>query len=201
VSPSAGAVAVVDRLFFAGAALILYFFFGHLIQSPLLLRHPAYDIAFVMTYMGMNTTEGAFACLADGVEKLYLLVVFAAVMIGCGMTALVTEMGKVVGRSVRGGAAFPAIVGSALEGMVMGAAVTNVVMSGKLTIPMMKRYGFEPEFAAVEVAASTAGQIIPPVMGLAAFIMARPSSNRGRPDALRRWRPHTRLSSSERAWS
>jgi TRAP transporter 4TM/12TM fusion protein len=95
------------------------------------------------------------------------------VMIGCGMTALVTEMGKVVGRSVRGGAAFPAIVGSALEGMVMGAAVTNVVMSGKLTIPMMKRHGFTSEFAAaVEVAASTAGQIIPPVMGLAAFIMA-----------------------------
>jgi TRAP transporter 4TM/12TM fusion protein len=107
------------------------------------------------------------------VEKLYLLVIFAAVMIGCGMTGLVTELGKAVGRYVRGGAAFPAIIGSALEGMVMGAAVTNVVMSGKLTIPMMKRYGFKAEFAAaVEVAASTAGQIIPPVMGLAAFIMA-----------------------------
>jgi TRAP transporter 4TM/12TM fusion protein len=107
------------------------------------------------------------------VEKLYLLVIFAAIMIACGMTGLVTELGKAVGRYVRGGAAFPAIIGSALEGMVMGAAVTNVVMSGKLTIPMMKRYGFKAEFAAaVEVAASTAGQIIPPVMGLAAFIMA-----------------------------
>jgi TRAP transporter 4TM/12TM fusion protein len=153
--------------------VILYFFLGHLIERPLLLKHPSYEVAFVMSYMGMNTTEGAFAYLADGVEKLYLLVIFAAVMIACGMTGLVTELGKVVGRYVRGGAAFPAIVGSALEGMVMGAAVTNVVMSGKLTIPMMKRHGFRSEFAAaVEVAASTAGQIIPPVMGLAAFIMA-----------------------------
>lgn len=155
------------------AVVILYFVFGHLIERPVLLRHPRYELPFVLTYMGMNTTEGAFAYLADGVEKLYFLVVFAAVMIGCGMTALVTEAGKAVGRYVRGGAAFPAVVGSALEGMVMGAAVTNVVMSGKLTIPMMKRHGFRPEFAAaVEVSASTAGQIIPPVMGLAAFIMA-----------------------------
>ncbi|MGH7307826.1 MAG: TRAP transporter permease [Candidatus Rokuibacteriota bacterium] len=153
--------------------VILYFFLGHLIESPLLLKHPRYEVAFVMSYMGMNTTEGAFAYLADGVEKLYFLVIFAAVLIACGMTGLVTELGKAVGRYVRGGAAFPAIVGSALEGMVMGAAVTNVVMSGKLTIPMMKRHGFRAEFAAaVEVAASTAGQIIPPVMGLAAFIMA-----------------------------
>mgnify|MGYP001616566233 CR=1 FL=1 len=154
------------------AVVISYFFFGHLIDQPIL-RHPPYDVAFVMTYMGLNGTEGIFAFLPDGVEKLYFLVIFAAVMIGSGMISLVTEMGKGVGRYVRGGAAFPAIIGSTMEGMVMGAAVTNVVMSGKLTIPMMKKYGFKKEFAAaVEVAASTAGQIIPPVMGLAAFIMA-----------------------------
>jgi TRAP transporter 4TM/12TM fusion protein len=174
------AVLLVANWFHWGAVLtgvigtvILYFFLGHLIRTPVLLRHPPYDVAFVMSYMGMSTTEGAFSYLADGVEKLYLLVIFAAVMIGCGMTGLVTEMGKAVGRRIRGGAAFPAIIGSTMEGMVMGAAVTNVVMSGKLTIPMMKRNGFRPEFAAaVEVAASTAGQIIPPVMGLSAFIMA-----------------------------
>ncbi|MBI3030965.1 MAG: TRAP transporter fused permease subunit, partial [Candidatus Rokubacteria bacterium] len=153
--------------------VILYFFFGHLIAQPVILRHPPYEVPFVMTYMGLNGTEGVFAFLPDGVEKLYFLVLFAAVMIGSGMISLVTEMGKGVGRFVRGGAAFPAIIGSTMEGMVMGAAVTNVVMSGKLTIPMMKNYGFRKEFAAaVEVSASTAGQIIPPVMGLAAFIMA-----------------------------
>ncbi len=154
------------------AVVVLYFFFGHLIPLPVL-RHAPYETSFVLAYMGMNTTEGVFAYLPDGVEKMYFLVIFSAVLIGSGMLALVTELGKTVGRHVRGGAAFPAIIGSTMEGMVMGAAVTNVVMSGKLTIPMMKRYGFRKEFAAaVEVAASTAGQIIPPVMGLAAFIMA-----------------------------
>lgn len=152
--------------------VILYFFYGDLLPIPVL-RHGGYEVSFVLSYMGMNTTEGVFAYVADGVEKLYFLVLFSAVLIGSGMLGLVTEMGKTVGRYVRGGAAFPAIIGSTMEGMVMGAAVTNVVMSGKLTIPMMKRYGFRKEFAAaVEVAASTAGQIIPPVMGLAAFIMA-----------------------------
>lgn len=155
------------------AVVILYFFFGHLIQRPFLLKHAPYDVGFVLAFLGMNTTEGLFAYLADGVEKLYFLVLFSAFMIGVGVLNLVTELGKAVGRFVRGGAAFPAIVGSALAGMVMGAAVTNVAMTGKLTIPMMKRYGFKKEFAAaVEVAASTAGQIIPPVMGLAAFLMA-----------------------------
>jgi len=80
------------------------------------------------------------------------------------------------------------MVGNDLEGMVMGAAVTNVVMSGKLTVPMMKRYGFRKEFAAaVEVVASTAGQIILPVMGLAAF-----RSTCGRPQ----WRARSRCSGS-----
>jgi TRAP transporter 4TM/12TM fusion protein len=152
--------------------VVLYFFYGHLLPIPVL-RHNGYEVSFVLSYMGMNTTEGVFAYVSDGVEKLYFLVIFSAVLIGSGMLDLVTELGKTVGRYVRGGAAFPAIIGSTMEGMVMGAAVTNVVMSGKLTIPMMKRYGFRREFAAaVEVAASTAGQIIPPVMGLAAFIMA-----------------------------
>jgi TRAP transporter 4TM/12TM fusion protein len=152
--------------------VVLYFFYGQWLPIPIL-RHNGYEVSFVLSYMGMNTTEGVFAYVGDGVEKLYFLVIFSAVLIGSGMLDLVTELGKTVGRYVRGGAAFPAIIGSTMEGMVMGAAVTNVVMSGKLTIPMMKRYGFRKEFAAaVEVAASTAGQIIPPVMGLAAFIMA-----------------------------
>lgn len=154
------------------AASILYFYFGHLFDNPTL-KNQEYDLSFVISYMGMNTTEGVFVYLPDGVEKMYFLVLFSAVMIGSGMVYLVTELGKLLGKHIQGGAAFPAIIGSTLEGMVMGAAVTNVALSGRLTIPMMKRHGFTPEFAAaVEVSASTAGQIIPPVMGLAAFVMA-----------------------------
>jgi TRAP transporter 4TM/12TM fusion protein len=151
---------------------ILYFLFGHLIEFPLL-KHPHYNYSFVMSYMGMNTTEGAFAYIPDGVEKLYFIVVFSAVMLGSGMINLVIEIGKLIGRQVKGGAAFPAVIGSSLVGTVMGAAVTNVILTGQFTIPMMKHYGFKKEFAgAIEAAASTAGQLIPPVMGLAAFIMA-----------------------------
>lgn len=149
-----------------------YFCLGHWFSNPLL-KHQEYSLAFVLSYMGMNTTEGLFAYLPDGVEKMYFLVIFSAILIGGGMIGLVVELGKALGRSIRGGASFPAIIGSSLVGTVMGAAVTNVILTGRLTIPMMKKHGFKPAFAgAIEAAASTAGQIIPPVMGLAAFIMA-----------------------------
>lgn len=154
------------------AVVIVYFFFGHLIGNPIL-RHAPYEWNFVMSYMGMNGTEGLFSYIPDGVEKLYFLVIFSAVLIGSGMVTLVLEMGKAGGRYFRGGAAFPSIFGSAMVGSVMGAAVSNVILTGRLTIPMMKRAGFKSEMAgAIEATASTAGQIIPPVMGLAAFIMA-----------------------------
>lgn len=150
----------------------LYFYLGHWFDNPLL-KHQPYDLAFVISYMGMNTTEGLFSYLPDGVEKMYFLVLFSAVLIGGGMIGLVVELGKLIGRSIRGGAAFPAIIGSSLVGTVMGAAVTNVILTGRLTIPMMKKHGFKSSFAgSIEAAASTAGQIIPPVMGMAAFIMA-----------------------------
>lgn len=165
--------------FFWGAVLtsvilvaLLYFFFGHLIGFEIL-SHQKYTLPFLMSYIGMNTTAGAFTFIPDGVEKLYFLVIFSSVMIGSGMINLVMEIGKTLGRYIFGGAAFPAIVGSTLVGTVTGAAVTNVAICGPLTIPIMTRYGFTKEFAGgVEAAASTAGQIIPPVMGLAAFIMA-----------------------------
>jgi TRAP transporter 4TM/12TM fusion protein len=173
-----GVIMVLNWFYWGGIlttviiATILYFYLGHLIGNPIL-RHPPYDLSFIISYMGMNTTEGLFAYLPNGVEKLYFLVLFSAVLIGGGMIGLVVEMGKLMGRSIRGGAAFPAIVGSTLVGTVMGAAVTNVILTGRLTIPMMKQHGFTPSFAgAIEAAASTAGQIIPPIMGLAAFIMA-----------------------------
>ena len=74
---------------------------------------------------------------------------------------------------VTGGAAYPALIGSGILACVMGVAVSNVVMTGRFTIPMMKRYGFSPSMAgAIEAVASCSGQIMPPVLGLAAFIIA-----------------------------
>ena len=72
-----------------------------------------------------------------------------------------------------GGPAKVAVISSALEGMYSGSSVANTVGSGSVTIPVMKKAGYRPEFAAaVEAAASTGGQIMPPIMGAAAFLMA-----------------------------
>jgi len=86
---------------------------------------------------------------------------------------MVLDVGKMTGRRISGGAAGPAILGSGIVASIMGQAVSNVVLTGRLTIPMMKKYGYRNSMAgAIEATASTAGQIMPPIMGLAAFIIA-----------------------------
>ena len=123
--------------------------------------------------MGLDTIAGIFWFVPLAADNIYFLIIFAALLIGIGMLPLVIELGKWVGKYVKGGAAFPAIVGSALTGTVMGQAVSNTMLTGQLTIPMMKKHGYEPDFAgAIEAVASTSGQLLPPILGLAAFIIA-----------------------------
>jgi TRAP transporter 4TM/12TM fusion protein len=151
---------------------ILYFFLGHLVDSEIF-RHDQFSLDFTMSYMGLNTVAGIFYFVPLAADKIYFLIIFAALLIGVGMLPLVLEIGKLVGRHVRGGAAFPAIVGSAMTGSVMGQAVSNTMLTGQLTIPMMKKHGMTPNLAgAVEAVASTSGQLLPPILGLAAFIIA-----------------------------
>ncbi len=153
-------------------ASIAYFFYGHLIDSPLL-SHPPYDSKFVMNYIGLGTTQGFFWFAQTAVDDIYYLVLYASVLFGIGMLGSILELGKAMGNRMRGGAAGPAVIGSGTISMVMGVAVSNVVLSGRFTIPMMKKYGYKPAMAgAIEAAASTSGQIMPPVLGLAAFIIA-----------------------------
>jgi TRAP transporter 4TM/12TM fusion protein len=126
-----------------------------------------------MSYMGMDTTGGIFWFVPLAADKIFFLIIFAALLIGIGMLPLVIELGKWMGKRIKGGAAFPAIVGSAMTGSVMGQAVSNTMLTGQLTIPMMKKHGFKREFAgAIEAVASTSGQLLPPILGLAAFIIA-----------------------------
>ncbi len=151
---------------------IAYFFYGHLLSHPLL-THPEYQANFVMNYVGLGTTQGFFWFAQTAVDDIYYLVLYASVLFGIGMLHTIIEMGKVMGNRVAGGAAGPAVVGSGVVSMVMGVAVSNVVLTGRFTIPMMKKYGYSPAMAgAIEAAASTSGQIMPPVLGLAAFIIA-----------------------------
>ena len=154
-------------------ASILYFFYGDLIPNPIL-AHPDYDVSFVMHYMGLGITDGIFWFAMLAVDSIYFLLIYAAILLGVGMLKMVIEIGKVTGRRLPGGAAFPAIIGSGIVASVMGQAVTNVMLTGRLTIPMMKSHGYRKEMAgAVEAVASCSGQIMPPVLGLAGFIIAQ----------------------------
>ena len=151
---------------------VIYFFFGQYVTLPILML-PEYDPKFVMNYLGLGLAEGMFWFARVAADNIYFLIIFASLLLGVGMLNLVVEVGKVAGNRVRGGAAFPAIVGSGIVASVMGQAVANVVLTGRLTIPMMKARGFRPNMAgAIEAVASTSGQIMPPVLGLAAFIIA-----------------------------
>ncbi len=152
--------------------VVSYFFFGYLIPYPIL-QLPQYDVGFVIHYLGLGVSEGMFWLARLAADKLYFLVIFAAILLGVGMLKMVIEVGKVTGRRVRGGAAFPAIIGSGIVASVMGQAVSNVVLTGRLTIPMMKNHGYRKDMAgAIEAVASTSGQIMPPILGLAGFIIA-----------------------------
>jgi TRAP transporter 4TM/12TM fusion protein len=151
---------------------IVYFFFGYLIPNPLLVT-PHYDAKFIMNYIGLGTNQGFYFLTQIAADSIYFLIIYAAALFGVGMLNMVLEVGKVTGRRVSGGAAAPAIIGSGIVAAIMGQAVSNVVLTGRLTIPMMKKHGYEGSMAgAIEATASSAGQIMPPVLGLAAFIIA-----------------------------
>lgn len=153
-------------------ASVIYFFFGHHI-SGVLFTHPYYQPAFVLNYMGLGTTQGFYWLAQVAADAMYFLVLYAAVLLGVGILDMIMEVGKAGGRRVAGGAAFASIFGSGVIGSVMGQAVSNVVMTGRLTIPMMKRYGYRSSMAgAIEATGSTVGQIMPPILGLAGFIIA-----------------------------
>ena len=151
---------------------IAYFFWGHLIPGPM--GHPHYEDKFIMSYMGASLTLGMFGTVIQvSANIIFLFVVFGSLFRYTGVLPLFLELGKYVGNLVRGGAAFPAVIGSGFVGTVTGAAVANVILTGSATIPTMKRTGFRSEHAAaIEAVASTGGQIMPPIMGSAAFLMS-----------------------------
>jgi TRAP transporter 4TM/12TM fusion protein len=151
---------------------VVYFFYGYLIPYPLLTT-PQYDPEFVMNYLGLGTNEGLFWFLREAADSIWFLVIFAGALFAVGTLRMVIEVGKAGGNRVAGGAAFPAIIGSGIVAAIMGTAVSNVVLTGRFTIPMMKSKGYSASMAgAIEATAGTAGQIMPPVLGLAAFIIA-----------------------------
>ncbi|MCX7029450.1 MAG: TRAP transporter permease [Spirochaetes bacterium] len=120
------------------------------------------------------TIEGVFGIpLGVSATFVFMFLLFAAFIEITGVGKLFIDLGNWLAGWASGGPAKVAVITSAFEGMVEGSSVSNVVGSGSFTIPMMKKLGYRPEFAgAVEAAASTGGQLMPPIMGAAAFLMA-----------------------------
>lgn len=150
---------------------LLYTYFGP--YFPGFMSHRGYSLERIASHMYL-TTEGILGIpLGVSATFIFLFILFGAFCEKTGLGQLFMDIANAVAGWASGGPAKMAIVTSALEGTVSGSSVANTVQSGSLTIPMMKRLGYRPEFAAaVEAASSTGGQIMPPIMGAAAFIMA-----------------------------
>ncbi len=144
------------------AAFIAYAFF-------VVDRNPLRIIMYKLFY----TTEGiAGTPLNVCASFIVLFIIFASFLEQSGIGAFFVDLANSIAGKSTGGPAKVAVISSAMEGMYSGSSVANTVGSGSVTIPTMKRCGYKPEFAAaVEAAASTGGQIMPPIMGAAAFLM------------------------------
>ncbi|GGE37903.1 TRAP transporter permease [Actibacterium pelagium] len=131
---------------------------------------PLNDVMFRTLY----NDEGLFGILASiSSTNITLFMIFGGFLVVSGASNFVIELAKVVAGRIKGGAAFVAILSSALTGTISGSAIANTASTGVITIPLMKANGFRPQFAAgVEAAASTGGQLMPPIMGAGAFVMA-----------------------------
>jgi TRAP transporter 4TM/12TM fusion protein/TRAP transporter TAXI family solute receptor len=149
---------------------------GYAFAGPYLpgfLAHRGYGARRIIEHLYLST-EGIWGIpLGVSADFVYLFVLFGAVLETAGGGALLIAMANRIAGRTRGGPAKTAAVASAFMGSLSGSAVANVVTTGTFTIPLMKRAGFRPSFAgAIEAAASTGGQLMPPVMGAGAFILA-----------------------------
>ena len=153
------------------STFLLYSYFGP--YFPGFLAHRGYSIQRIVSHMYF-TTEGILGIpLGVSASFIFLFILFGAFLEKTGIGKLFIDIADAIAGWAAGGPAKVAVITSALEGTVSGSSVANTVGSGSFTIPMMKKLGYRPEFAAaVEAAASTGGQIMPPIMGAAAFLIA-----------------------------
>ena len=118
--------------------------------------------------------DGMFGTIASiSSSFVFMFILFGAFLITSGAGEFIIRIAQALASRMTGGPGFVAVIGSGLTGTISGSAVANTVSTGVITIPLMKKSGFPPRFAAgVEAAASTGGQLMPPIMGAGAFVMA-----------------------------
>ncbi len=150
---------------------LLYALAGPYLPGPL--RHRGFSLELVLDQMYL-TTDAIFGIPLDvSATYVILFVIFGAFLERSGTGKLFMDFASSLAGHTAGGPGKVSCISSGLFGTISGSAVANVMVDGWLTIPLMKRTGFRPHFAAaVEAVASTGGQIMPPVMGAAAFVMA-----------------------------
>lgn len=157
-------------LMVVAAVFLLYTFGGP--YMPDVIAHKGASLNKAMSHLWL-TTEGVFGvALGVSTSFVFLFVLFGAMLERAGAGAYFIKVAFSLLGHMRGGPAKAAVVASGLSGLVSGSSIANVVTTGTFTIPLMKRVGFPGTKAgAVEVAASTNGQLTPPIMGAAAFLM------------------------------
>ena len=148
-----------------------YGYFGPYLPGPL--AHRGLTLQQMVSHL-FFTTEGVYG-IPLGVSStfIFLFILFGAYLERTGLGKFFIDISNAIAGWASGGPAKVSVISSALQGTISGSSVANVVGSGSFTIPMMKKLGYKKDFAgAVEAAASTGGQIMPPIMGAAAFLMA-----------------------------
>ncbi len=154
-----------------GGVFILYAKFAYLIPGLLGGKGSSWERIAVYLYLDTNGLFGLPLSVTAGMVVAFIF--FGQLLYAVGGDRFLTDLAKAVMGRYRGGPAKVSVVASCLFGTVSGSAVANVVVDGPITIPMMKRTGYAPHVAAaIEAVASTGGQIMPPVMGVAAFLIA-----------------------------
>ncbi len=153
------------------AAGILYAMYGP--YMPELIIHKGYSIERIATTLWL-TTEGIFGIpIGVAATFVFVFVLFGAILETTGGGAFFIDLAYSLTGRFSGGPAKTAVIASGFMGSVSGSAVGNVVATGSFSIPMMKKVGYRPHVAgAIEAAASTGGQLMPPIMGAGAFLMA-----------------------------
>jgi TRAP transporter 4TM/12TM fusion protein len=150
---------------------VIYGFVGGSLPAPFTIQSMGFEQT--MTNLSVGLDNGIYAFLPISANFLFLFILFGGVLSGTGADKFFLTLGKIVMSKIRGGAAMMAVVASCGIGMITGSAAANAAVTGTVTIPLMKRFGFKPEEAGgIEAAASNGGQIMPPIMGMSAFAMA-----------------------------
>lgn len=159
-------------LFGVGAFGVLYLLYGQ--DFPGIMAHSGFSLKEVAEALWYNTNKGVFGSITNIVlSTVFIFIVFGVLLEGTGAGDTLLKFAFLATRRTRGGPAHAAILASSMFGTMSGSTVANIVGTGTFTIPMIKKRGFSPTFAAgIEATASSGGQIMPPIMGAAALVMA-----------------------------